>query len=131
VDSIFYTRTIIYMGIILFAISIIANFMDVLPFVFSQVLHVVVFLIALWYFIWHFLITKGHRASYDRIAEGMILLMIIYNPFKPFLLEVPVWMFLDFVFLWVFMLYISEIRGIERNQKDGVQNWGNTGEELA
>ena len=128
--SLIYTKILIYIGVILFAISIAASFVNVLPYIFYDVVHIIVFLIALWYLIWHFKITKGHRAAYDRIAEGTILLMIIYNPFKKFILEVEVWMFLDFVFLWVFMLYISAIRDIEKNIKDEVINWGNTGEEL-
>ena len=129
-SSAIYTKTLIYLGIIFFIASVFLNFAGLLSYEISQALHVFVFVIALWYLVWHFKITKGHRASYDRISEGMVLLMIIYNPFKPFILELAVWMFLDFIFLWVFMLYLSEIKDIERNLSEGLQNWSKIGEDL-
>ncbi len=125
-----YTKILLYGGMVLFLVSLIASLLDYDELVFYEVIRALVFLIALWYLVWHFYITKGHRAAYDRIAEGTILLMVIYNPFKPFILDVFVWQFLDIVFLWVFWLYILEVRDIQKKIDEGVRNWSNTGEEI-
>lgn len=124
------TQAFIYIGIVIFIVSVLTNFFYVLSPSFYKVVHSILFFVAFWYFVWHFRITKGHRASYDRISEGTILLMIIYNPFYPFILDIGVWMFLDFIFIWVFMLYIIEIRDIQQKIKDGKKSWGDASDEL-
>lgn len=108
-----FTKGLVYISIATLLLLIVLNVFPINAFNLFDFAHAVLFGISLWYVVWYFCVTKGYRVSYDRFAEGTVILMVIYNPFISFRLDLAVWLFLDIVFLWMFCLYLFEMKRLK------------------
>lgn len=118
-----YIKTGIIVGILLFLSVILAGVYDRLSYSMFDLFRVLIFVISLWYFLWHYRVTKTHVPSYERVSEGAIIAAIIFNPLLQFNLDLGVWIFLEGVFMWVFAIFLARIRKIERNLKEKNRHW--------
>lgn len=113
----------IYFGIILFLFVIVAGVYEILSITLFEIFKVFIFTISVWYFFWFYKITKSHVPSYNRVAEGALICAILFNPFMQFNLNLALWIFLEAIFLWVFIIFLTVIRKIDKNLKEGNLHW--------
>ena len=122
-SSVKFIKIAIYLGIVLFFVVIIAEVYNFLSFLVFDIFRIIIFSISIWYFFWHYRITKSHVPSYERVAEGAIICAVIFNPILVFNLDTAVWIFLEAVFMWIFVIFIASIRKIEKNLNAGNIHW--------
>lgn len=92
-------------------------------FLYHDILRWIVFVAALVYFYWFYMITKDHVEPYDRISESAIIVAVIFNPFLTFSLDLEIWIFLELVFGWIFFLYTIKIKKISHLLEVGDRDW--------
>jgi hypothetical protein len=124
-ESTRYIKVAAYFGVILFFAVIVAGLYDVLSFLAFDIFRVLIFTLSVVFFIWYYKITETHVPSYERITEGAILCAIIFNPFLVFKLDLAVWIFLEGVFMWVYVIFIYKIKKVEKNLLEGNYHWLN------